>query len=240
MKDQSCSQNISPSSSWSQLRYVCRWSRQKGWQFFCVQDLSKYTFPFSFSEISRPPNVVFLLCSIRKMFICYGFGTCANDTFGSKFQAWAGLEVVCGPETLSVGQGILGFTFVHNCTAASEEAGLGQIPQRWVTFMFYIFLKKCLWGWTSATFHEKPPENLLGSAGEDHAGYCQYVKILLMWRQEGELSWESCSLFQLRNLVNRPLNNCTSEKEKMRSFIKRKTKFVCMRRNTFSFTETEV
>lgn len=138
VKDQSCSQNISPSSDWSQLRYVCRWSRQKGWQFFCVQDLSKYTFPFSFWEISRPPNVVFLLCSISKMFICYGFRTCANDTFGSKFQAWAGLEVVCGPETLSMGQRSLGFTFVHHCTATWEKAGLGWIPQRWVTFMFYI------------------------------------------------------------------------------------------------------
>lgn len=198
---------------------------------------------FHFERFQGPPDVVFLLCSIRKMFICYGFGTCANDTFGSKFQAWAGLEVVCGPETLSVGQRSLGFTFVHHCTAAWEEAGLGWIPQRWVTFMFYVIrifkkmplgLDQCHLPW------KKPWKTCCGSAGEDHAGYCRYVKILLMWRQEGELSWESCSSFQLRNLVNKALNNCTSEKEKMRNFMKRKTKFVCMRRNTFCFTETEV
>lgn len=59
---------------------------------------------------------------------------------------------------------------------------------------------------------KKPWKTCCGSAGEDHIGYCQHVKILLMWRQEGEQSWQSCWSFQLRNLVNKALNNCTYEK----------------------------
>ena len=141
----------------------------KGWHFFCAWNLSKYTLPFSFWEISRPAlpsNVVPLLCSIRKKFICYGFRTCAN-MFNSKFQAWARLEAVCGPAMLTVGQRNLGFTFVHHSIAAWEEAGLGWIPQRWVTFMFYIIciFKNCPWAWTSATFHEK---NLWLSRGKPY------------------------------------------------------------------------
>lgn len=73
--------------------------------------------------------------------------------------------------------------------------------------MFYIiciYEKKRPWGWISATFCEKPLENLLWLIREDHIGYCQHIKLLLMRRQEGEHSWQSCCLFQLRNVVNNP------------------------------------
>lgn len=44
------------------------------------------------------------------------------------------------------------------------------------------------------------PWKLAELCGEAHVGCHQCITILLMWRQERELSWHSCYVLQLRNL----------------------------------------
>lgn len=118
---------------------------------------------FQFERFQGPPDAVPLLCSIRKMFIYYGFGTCANDAFSSKFQAWAGLEAVCGLELLTVGQRIWA-SLCSSLNRSLRGSWVGLESSKMSDFHVVHnthFQQKCPWGWTSATFHEKPLENLL-------------------------------------------------------------------------------
>lgn len=174
----------------------------------CAWNLSKYTVPFSVWELSRPPGCsstsamqyqedVYLLWFQDMCRFCIQLQVSSLSRTGR----------VCGPELLSVGQRSLSITFAHHQIAAWEEAGLGWIPQRWVTFMLYIihiFNRTALGVGAELPSMKSPWKTHCGSAGKD--------QILLMWRREGEHSWQSCCFFQVRNLVNKALHNCTSEK----------------------------
>lgn len=129
---------------------------------------------------------------------------------------------------------------LHFCSSLNSSlrgSWVGLIPQRWVTFMLYIihiFNRNALGFGPVPPSMKSPWKTRCGSAGKDQT--------LLMWRQEGEHSWQSCCLFQVRNLVNKALNNCTSEKGLRWKYqeLHQKRKFICIWRNTSSFTKTKI
>lgn len=131
---------------------------------FYAWNLSKYTLPFSVWEVSRPPwcsasamqyqEDVYLLWFRDMCKWCIQLQVSSLSRTGSSMWSWT---AHCGAQKSEL----------HLCSSLNSSlrgswVGLDSSKMSGFHVVHNThFQPKCPWGWTSATFHEKPLENSL-------------------------------------------------------------------------------
>lgn len=131
---------------------------------FCPWNLSKCTVPFAVCEVSRPPwcssasampyqEDVYLLWFQDTSRWCIQVQVSSLSRTGSCMWSWA---AHCGAEKSE-----LHFCSSPNCSLRGSWVGLDSSKRSDFHVHNTRFQQTCPWGWTRATFHEKPLENSL-------------------------------------------------------------------------------
>lgn len=131
---------------------------------FCAWNLSKCTLPFSVWEVSRPPwcsasamqyqEAVYLLWFRNMCKWCIQLQVSSLSRTGSSMWSWS---AHCGAQKSEL-------HFCSSLISSLRGSWVGLYSSKMSDFHVVHnthFQQKCPWGWTSATFHEKPLENLL-------------------------------------------------------------------------------